>query len=86
MGVALATYNSDWFLNGNLSTSAENAPAAINTRHDNNFCQWLTNVRMSGKNAKHNIAKTGTDSSDGGFAGGERCTCDTSNHIWELEA
>ena len=45
MRVALRAYNSDWLFHGNLSTSVKNAPAAINTRHDHNFYQWLTNVR-----------------------------------------
>lgn len=38
---------------------------------------------QAGKNSKHNIAETGTDPSGGGTVGGERCTCDTPNWIWE---
>ena len=41
--VALTTQNSDWLFHGNLSTSAKNAPAAINTRHNHN----LQNIFLS---------------------------------------
>ena len=37
---ALTTQNSDWLFHGNLSTSVKNASAAINTRHNHNFCQY----------------------------------------------
>ena len=44
--VVLTTHYSDWLFHDNLSTSVKNAPAAINTRYNHNFCQWLTNFRQ----------------------------------------